>query len=62
MTHLPGETMKPLVRLGKTPDDCWEWIGRKHDNGYGKKQFHSRTLLAHRWLWTQLFGPIPGGW
>lgn len=61
MSQFPGETVKPLVKLGRTPDDCWEWIGRKHANGYGKKQFHSRTLLAHRWLWMQLFGPIPSG-
>jgi hypothetical protein len=60
MTH-SGATIKPLVKLGKSPEDCWEWIGLKHANGYGKKQFHDKTWLAHRWLWSQLFGPIPDG-
>jgi hypothetical protein len=57
----PGGVMRPLVALGKSPGDCWEWLGRRQDNGYGKKQFNGRTVLAHRWLWIQLFGKIPDG-
>lgn len=56
-----GAILKPLVKLGRAPADCWQWIGRVSDNGYGKKQYCGRTMLAHRWLWTQLFGSIPEG-
>lgn len=56
-----GQTIKPLVKLGKRSDDCWEWIGPRHPAGYGKKTFHGQDVLAHRWIWEQLFGPIPAG-
>ncbi len=59
MPHAAGQTLKPLVRLGRRPDECWKWTGAISPNGYGKKQVGGRTLLAHRWLWEQLFGPIP---
>lgn len=57
-----GQVMRQLVRLGDSPADCWQWLGRvSPTTGYGKKQFHGRTLLAHRWMYEQLFGPIPDG-
>lgn len=61
MAHPDGEVMKPLVRLGTEPEDCWQWLGRIQPNGYGKKQYCGRTVLAHRWVWLQLLGPIPEG-
>lgn len=57
----PGQTIKPLVRLGRKPDGCWQWIGPIGPNGYGKKTFNGRDMLAHRWIWEQLFGQIPAG-
>lgn len=59
--HKNGITFLPLVALGEKPGDCWNWIGRVAVNGYGKKQFHGKTMLAHRWVYQQLFGPIPAG-
>lgn len=53
-------TMK-LVQLPRDPAGCWEWIGNKTANGYGKKQFAGHTHSAHRWLWQMLQGPIPDG-
>lgn len=61
MPHLVGQTLKQLVRIGRRPDDCWAWLGATDAAGYAKKQVGGRTLLAHRWLWEQLFGPIPAG-
>ena len=59
---LNGQVIKPLVKLGPSPGECWDWQGRiSPTTGYGKKQFHGKTLLAHRWMWEQLFGPIPEG-
>lgn len=56
-----GQVIKPQVRLGKRPDDCWEWLGPKTPDGHGKKTFCGKEVMAHRWLWEQLFGPIPHG-
>ncbi len=61
MPHMNGAVLKPLVELGKTPEDCWQWLGHCDQAGYGKKQFGNETWVAHRWLWCQLFGPIPDG-
>lgn len=60
--HLPGSTIKPQVKLPKDPAGCWGWLGVVcPKTGYGQKQWHGRKFLAHRWLWMQLFGPIPDG-
>jgi hypothetical protein len=57
-----GQVCRQLVQLGERPEDCWLWLGRvSPKTGYGKKQFHGKTLLAHRWVYEQLFGPIPDG-
>jgi hypothetical protein len=56
-----GQTIKPLVKLGKRADDCWTWLGPKTPDGHGKKTFHGEEVMARRWLWAQLFGPIPKG-
>jgi hypothetical protein len=56
-----GQVLKPQVKLGKRPDDCWNWMGPRTNGGYGKKRFGGRDVMAHRWMWEQLFGPIPDG-
>jgi hypothetical protein len=56
-----GQTTKPLVRLPRDPAGCWEYLGPKTDGGYGKKTLHKETVMAHRWVWEMLFGPIPAG-
>jgi hypothetical protein len=56
-----GQAIKPRVKLGKRPDDCWEWLGHMTECGHGKLTFCGRDTLAHRWMWEMLFGPIPRG-
>ena len=52
--------LKPLVEIGETPMDCWEWSGKIHKvTGYGCKRYAGKDYLAHRWIWIMLFGPIP---
>jgi hypothetical protein len=39
---------------------CWEWNGYKHD-GYGRFSINSNRIMAHRYAYEQLIGPIPEG-
>jgi hypothetical protein len=56
-----GQGVKPMVKLGRKADDCWTWLGALGSEGHGKKTFAGRDIMAHRWLWEQLFGRIPPG-
>lgn len=53
-----GQILRPLVRIGKTPDECWQWLGARDGKGYGIKEYLGRTIRASRWMWIQLFGPL----
>lgn len=56
-----GQVIKPKVKLGKDPEACWSWLGPVAPNGVSYKQIAGRNVPARRWLWEQLFGPIPDG-
>ncbi len=58
--HKPGARFKRLVEMGEAADDCWHWLGNINKRtGYGHKQWHGRTVSAHRWVWEMFFGKIP---
>ena len=61
MSHAPGSTLRALVKLGRDPADCWLWLGKIDANGYAIKQFNGKPIPARRWMYEQLFGPIPVG-
>jgi len=61
MSHSPGVTIKQLVKLPKDPADCWTWLGTTDGSGTARKDFCGQQLVARRWQWMQLFGPIPPG-
>lgn len=61
MGHVPGAVLKPLVKLGRSPGDCWTWLGNTDPAGVAIKQFAGKSMPARRWMWMQLFGPIPDG-
>ena len=57
-----GQVIKPMVKLGKDPEACWSWLGCKRSrDGLALKQIAGRQVTARRWIWEQLFGPIPDG-
>jgi len=59
--QLNGARWKCLVEIGE-PGECWSWVGSiSKRTGYGKKQWFGETWLAHRWVWTMLFGLVPDG-
>lgn len=43
--------------------DCWLWTGTMYPNGYGMFRINSprATVLAHRFAYRKLRGPIPQG-
>lgn len=61
MTVESGAVLVPLVKLGKKPGDCWAWLGDTDPRGYPRKMFNGTYWQARRWIWFQLFGPIPDG-
>jgi len=40
---------------------CWEWIGYRNDDGYGKLGIKGRPTSAHRLSYEINIGPIPDG-
>lgn len=41
--------------------ECWEWLGTR-SNGYGRfVGGGGRRVIAHRWAYESLIGPIPDG-
>lgn len=57
------QRVDPFVRyLSKVLDtgDCWLWTGTLVD-GYGQFWFDGKNVVATRFLWEYLVGPIPEG-
>ncbi|MFC9935346.1 HNH endonuclease [Glutamicibacter sp. NPDC127525] len=44
------------VRLqgGGHDGQCWEWVGIKDEDGYGKFSDQRKKFRAHRWAWMHL--------
>ena len=61
---LPGETQPVADRfwakVHKT-DTCWLWTAAITGTGYGAIGVNGKTVLAHRWAYEQVKGPIPKG-
>jgi hypothetical protein len=48
-----------LIKYENVP--CWNWKGRKSQNGYGRVCFCSFTTTIHRIMYAWLVGPLPVG-
>jgi len=44
---------------GDAPNGCWEWTGKSRVRGYGRLKVDGRSILAHRFAYELLVGPIP---
>lgn len=57
-----AERFWPKVLVGDD-NDCWPWLARKNNGGYGDMRFMKpkRIVLAHRVSWELHHGPIPDG-
>jgi hypothetical protein len=45
----------------KTPQECWEWNGRRFPSGYGRIWFNWRSIRTHRFAFMAANGPIQNG-
>lgn len=55
-------TKKDLVRFKshvRAEGECWVWIGRRNDHGYGEFKHGGVKHKAHRWIWQALNGDLP---
>lgn len=43
------------------PEECWEWLPWHKGDGYGRIKIHGQMYLAHRIMYTLIFGEIPRG-
>lgn len=56
------KTNTTLVSIPEDASDCWMWNGNINQRtGYGKKTWNGKHVLAHRWVFELLQGPIPEG-
>jgi hypothetical protein len=58
-----GEIERFWSKVRKIEGGCWEWIGGKNDEGYGKFNLNRNggTVNAHRYSYQLNIGPIPKG-
>jgi hypothetical protein len=57
-------TLKDRLFAKVQADDetgCWNWIGAKAGDGYGKIKIGSAYVPSHRAMFELLAGPIPAG-
>ena len=55
-------TPEILARFDRSdPDGCWPYMGCRNPRGYGVLTTNCVHWLAHRFVWTQTYGPIPDG-
>lgn len=41
--------------------ECWEWLGRRSKEGYGRFWRNGKEETAHREAYRRFVGPIPEG-
>ncbi len=61
MTQLLRERFMEKVRIGKKPNECWEWLASVRNSGYGRIKIGDLTRSAHRVSYELHVGKIPNG-
>jgi hypothetical protein len=51
----------PIPAQGRVSGPCWQWKSGLTAQGYGAFHPAGQMVLAHRWIWEHMRGPIPDG-
>jgi hypothetical protein len=57
----PTPTERLWANSARRPDGCREWTGLVRSDGYGEIRHAGVRVLAHRFAYVLLMGPIPAG-
>lgn len=57
----PKVSRKARVVLPKDPNECWIFQGTTTSQGYGKVCVDGAHKTCQRWMFEELFGPVPPG-
>lgn len=59
----PPAELRFWPKVDKQTGGCWVWTASKNKKGYGQicVGYGSRLMLAHRFAWELVIGPIPEG-
>lgn len=57
----PAERFWPKVDRSGGPNACWPWLKATDDDGYGAFSIGPQSVIAHRFAYEDLVGPIPDG-
>lgn len=56
------ETDRFWTKVDKRPDGCWLWTAYRNPDGYGRfRPYRQNQVMAHRFAYEQIVGPIPEG-
>jgi hypothetical protein len=55
----PRDALKARTKIAD--NGCMEWTGSTISDGYGMMKVSGKSMLAHRFSYTQAFGEIPEG-
>ena len=66
---MADKLLNKLIRMPKrfqekieiNKDGCWKWVAAKDKDGYGRFWNNGKMLLAHRFSYLKLVGPIEDG-
>jgi hypothetical protein len=58
--HMP-DSERLSVGLERKPNGCLEWTNSTTPDGYGHISIDGKLVYTHRFAWTLVNGPIPGG-
>lgn len=56
-----GQYGDPHSRVVTAHDGCWLWQGARA-GVYGVLRTGGRQVMAHRWFWEEVNGPVPDGY
>ncbi|WP_433705830.1 HNH endonuclease signature motif containing protein [Paraburkholderia sacchari] len=58
--HPEGVELRFWSHVVKT-ESCWVWVAGLKEDGYGSFRANEKSVIAHRWYWERINGPVEDG-